>query len=114
MLLATGDPEGAISYWVLKLYSQLWDQVYYGVKVKVQVYYGVKVRVPVRAVLLATGDPKRVIGLLGSGAIFPISAMGSRIRCGSGPLSLQRSCLQGLWGWGNFSNFYTLVNSFAH
>ena len=79
-----------------------------------QVYYGVRVRVPVRAVLLATGDPKRVIGLLGSEAVFPVSAMGSRIRCGSGPLSLQRSCLQGLWGWGKFSNFYTLIDSFAH
>ena len=40
-----------------------------------QVYYGVRVRVLVRAVLLATGDPERAIGLLGSEAVF--SAMGS-------------------------------------
>ena len=64
VLLSTGGPERAISYWVLKLYSQLWGQVYYGVRVKVQVYYGVMVRVLVRAVLLATGGPEEVIGLL--------------------------------------------------
>ena len=64
--------------------------------------------------LFATGDPKRAIGLLGSEVVFSISAMGSMIRRGSGPPSLQRSCPQELWGWGKFSNFYTLIDSFAH
>ena len=64
--------------------------------------------------LLAAGDPERAIGLLGSEAVFSALVMGSRSRCRSGPLSLQRSCLQELWGWSKFSNFYTLIDSFAH
>ena len=63
--------------------------------------------------LLATGDPKRAMGLLGSEAVFSALVMGSRARCGSGPLSLQRSCLLELWGWGRFSNFFTLINRFV-
>ena len=59
--------------------------------------------------LLATGDPERVIGLLGFKVVISTSAMGSRIGCGSGPLSLQRSCLQGLWIGANFLTF-TLFN----
>ena len=72
MVLAAGDPERAIGYWVLKLCSQLWGQVYYGVRVRVQV----------RAVLLAAGDPEGAIGLTGSEAVF--SAMGSGLLLGQG------------------------------
>ena len=61
-----------LTNWVLKLYPQLWGLVYYGVRVKVQV----------RAVHLATGDPERATGLLGSEAVF--SAMGSGLLWGQG------------------------------
>ena len=56
----------------MKLYSQLWGQVYYEVRVQVQVYYGVQVKVRVRAVLLAAGDPEEVIGLLGTNAVCSV------------------------------------------
>ena len=101
---------GIKSYWVLKLYSQLWGQVYYEVRVQVQVYYRVQVKVRVRAVLFAAGDPEETIGFLGSEAVF--SAIGSGFPMGSGsryrftmgsgsryrsePCTLQRVILRGL------------------